>query len=78
MKTKWEIFMGLGSHLTLRDRVVGFDSPDYIMILKNMKKVEPSIAVRIAPSEESVFSIKMAALWAAYFDLLRGRESRPV
>lgn len=78
MKTKREIFMGLGSHLTLRDRVVGFDSPDYIMILKNMKKVEPSIAVRVAPDQESVYSTKMAALWAANFDLLRGRESHPV
>lgn len=77
MKTKRDIFMGLGSHLTIKNKIVGFDSPDYILILKNMKKVEPSIAVRVAPSEESVFTTKMAALWAANSDLLRGWESHP-
>jgi len=77
IKIKRDIFMGLGSHLTLKDKIVGFDAPEYIYTLKKMKEAEPIIAERVAPENQPEYTHQMETYFASSSTLLRGRESRP-
>ncbi len=77
-KTKRDIFSGLGLHLKLIDKKVRYDSLDYMVIIKRMKKEVSSIGKIVAPSLQSVPTKKMEALWASNSILLRSRELRPV
>lgn len=71
LKTKRDIFMGLGSHLKLLNKIVHMDSPEYLFTFKKMKEEVPSIAEKVAPSLQSVTAKKMEALWASNSILLR-------
>jgi len=76
-KTRRDIFEGLGSHLKLLNKEVYCDSPEYMFVIKKMKKAEPTIAEIVAPNLQSVRAKEMEALWASNSVLLRSRESHP-
>lgn len=71
-KVKRDIFMGLGLHLTLKDRIVDFDSPKYIIKIAEMKKEAPIIAERVAPEKELELKAQFEEKFASIPTLLRG------
>jgi hypothetical protein len=72
IKIKRDIFMGLGLHLTLRDKIVAFDSPEYIIKIAGMKKGAPIIAERVAPEKELAMRAQFEEKYAAIPNMLRG------
>lgn len=77
LKTKREIAMALGSHLTLTSRILRFEDHFPFVKIKEMKKEVPSMALALAPEEMSLTPAKMEAYWASIPSLLRGWESHP-
>ncbi len=71
LKTKREIFEGLGSHLKILNKEVCCDYPEYMFVIKRMKKAEPNIAARVAPDKQSLLTKEMEASWASNPVLLR-------
>ena len=78
IKVKRDIFMGLGLHLTLKDRIVGFDSPKYIQTLEVMRKEAPIIAERVAPEKEVELRAQFEEKYASIPTVLRSKESHLV
>jgi DNA invertase Pin-like site-specific DNA recombinase len=72
IKIKRDIFMGLGLHLTLKDKIVAFDSPEYIIKIAEMKKAAPIIAERVAPEKELAVKAQFEEKYAAIPNMLRG------
>lgn len=72
LKTKREIFMTLGSRLTLLDKTVHFDSPSYMFTFKKMKEEAPIIIDRIAPNLQSQETTKMEEIYSSIHTVLRG------
>ncbi|MCL4354237.1 recombinase family protein [Patescibacteria group bacterium] len=71
-KVKRDIFMGLGLHLTLKDKTVDFDSPKYIIKIAEMKKEAPIIAERVAPEKELAVKAQFEEKYASIPNMLRG------
>ncbi len=74
IKIKRDIFLGLGLHLTLKDKIIDFDSPKYIKSLEKMKKEAPIIAERVAPEKEIELKAKMEEKFATIPSVLRSKE----
>ncbi len=72
LKIKRDIFMGLGSHLTLKDRIVDIDSPKYILTLKEMKEDAPIIGEAVAPEKELAMKAQFEEKYASIPTVLRG------
>jgi len=64
--------MGLGLHLTLKDKIVAFDSPEYIIKVAEMKKAAPIIAERVAPEKELAVKAQFEEKYASIPTMLRG------
>ena len=77
LKIKRDVFLGLGSHLTLQNKTVGVIAPKYMYTIKKMKEAEPIIAERVAPDNQPEYTHQMETYFASNPTLLRGRESRP-
>lgn len=71
-KVQRDIFMGLGSHPKLQDRIVSFDSPKYLFELEEMKKDIDEALIRVAPSNQVDLSIQMGAFFSSIPTMLRG------
>lgn len=71
-KKKREIFMGLGSHPKLQERIVSFDSPKYLFELEEMKKDIDEALIRVAPSNQVDLSIQTGAFFSSIPTMLRG------
>lgn len=74
-KTKRDIFVGLGLHLTLRGKKVLFDAPRYFETIEKMKRDVPIIAETVASGKETVDITKTDEFVSSIPTLLRGRES---
>lgn len=72
IKRKRDIFMGLGLHLTLKDKIVAFDSPKYIIKIAEMRKDDPIIAERVAPEKEIAMKAQFEEKYASIPTMLRG------
>jgi hypothetical protein len=71
-KKKREIFMGLGSHPKLQERIVSFDSPKYLFELEEMKKDIDEAFLRVAPSNQLDLAIQSGAFFSSIPTVLRG------
>jgi len=76
IKIKRDIFMGLGLHLTLKDKIVEFDSPKYLIKIAEMKKEAQIIAERVAPDKELAMKAQFEEKYASIPTVLRGQELR--
>ncbi|MGH7245428.1 MAG: hypothetical protein ACREGI_00665, partial [Candidatus Levyibacteriota bacterium] len=76
-KKKRTIFMGLGLHPTLKERLVDYHSPKYIETLENMKKDIDEALEWVAPNKQTDLASQMWTLFPTIPSVLRGWESRP-
>lgn len=71
-KIKRDIFMGLGSHPKLQEKIVSFDSPKYLFKVEEMKKDIDEALIRVAPRNQVDLSIQTGAFFSSIPTVLRG------
>ncbi|MCL5675910.1 MAG: recombinase family protein [Patescibacteria group bacterium] len=76
-KTKRDIFLGLGSHLTLQNKMVDFHAPLYFEEVEKMKTDTPIIGKLVASNEQGLDITKMDEFVSSIPSLLRGWKLHP-
>ncbi len=71
-KKKRDIFMGLGLHPKLQERIVRFDSPKYLFTLEQIKKEIDNGLERVAPRNQVDLASQMGACFSSIPTVLRG------
>lgn len=71
-KKKRQIFMGIGLHPTLKDRLVDYHSPKYIESLENIKKDIDEAWEWVAPNKQIDLASQMWTLFPTIPSVLRG------
>lgn len=68
---KREILENLGSNITISDRKLDLELPEYFKKIQEMKEEEPSIAYRVEPNDNAATIAQLEASWASNQSLLR-------
>jgi len=74
---KRDIFMGLGLHPTLEEKIVRFNSPKYLFALEKIKKDIDNGVDGVAPLKKIDSTGQMGDYFNSIPTVLRGRELRP-
>jgi len=75
-KKKRDIFMGLGLHPTLQEKIVQFNSPKYLFTLGKIKKDIYDGGGWVAPTNQVDLASQMGDYFSSIPTVLRGQELR--